>query len=670
MKKIFLLLFISILTGYAVSAQTCTTLGQNPGTAFPVCGTAVFNQSTVPPCGGATITAPGCTLVSLSDINPYWYKFHCYSSGTLSFTLTPNNLADDYDWQLFDVTNRPVTDVYNGTVCFVSCNWSGEVGITGASTTATDAIVCGTSPGEPTRPLFSKSPNIIAGHDYLLLVSHFLGDQQSGYGLEFAGGTAVITDPLDPHITRADAGCDGTTITIKLNKKMKCSSLTPNGSEFTINPPGNNIISAIGAGCANSFDMDSVILTLSNPIAPGNYTISIGPGIPDNNSLLDNCGREIPPETLPLVVFPLIPTPMDSLTKPIGCSPTTLELVFRKPIKCSSFDGSEFTITGPYIVNVVNAVGNCTNDLTTKITLTLDKPLQVAGNFTVNLRAGNDGNTIYDACSQQSPPGSLPFSVKDTVNANFSYNVLYGCQQNTVQYSHNGANGVNSWLWSFDGTQSSNLQNPVITYTNFETKNTQLIVSNGVCSDTASQSLFFDNLLHANFEVTNIVCPGDKAVIKNTTIGNIVNWDWSFGNGSTSSLQDPPAQTYNVANTTYGALVKLIVTNNYGCKDSLAKIIKVINNCYIAVPSAFSPNGDGLNDYLYPLNAYKAINLDFSVYNRFGQLLFHTTDWTNKWDGTFKGQGADPGTYVWILRYTNADTGKLVEQKGSVVLIR
>ncbi|MGC4104547.1 MAG: gliding motility-associated C-terminal domain-containing protein [Ferruginibacter sp.] len=95
-----------------------------------------------------------------------------------------------------------------------------------------------------------------------------------------------------------------------------------------------------------------------------------------------------------------------------------------------------------------------------------------------------------------------------------------------------------------------------------------------------------------------------------------------------------------------------------------------MGNCYIAVPNAFTPNGDGLNDYLYPLNAYKAKDLIFKVYNRFGQLVFQTTNWMIRWDGTFKGQGADPATYVWILQYTNIDTGKRIEQKGTSILIR
>ena len=90
----------------------------------------------------------------------------------------------------------------------------------------------------------------------------------------------------------------------------------------------------------------------------------------------------------------------------------------------------------------------------------------------------------------------------------------------------------------------------------------------------------------------------------------------------------------------------------------------------ISVPGAFTPNHDGLNDYLYPLNAYKVTNLLFRIYNRLGQLVFETQDWNKRWDGSFKGQGADPGTYVWVLHYTNTDTGKYVEQRGTSILIR
>ncbi|MEP7165130.1 MAG: gliding motility-associated C-terminal domain-containing protein [Ferruginibacter sp.] len=668
MKKYLLIAFLfSIVTNQFVTAQTCTNLGQNPETAFPVCGTTVFNQGSVAICGGAQVPS-ACQDIIYADKNPYWYKFTCFGGGSLAFVITPIDLGDDYDWQLFDVTGRNPSAIYSDPNLFVACNWSAEPGLTGADASGTSLVRC----QGPGVPQFSQMPTLMTGHNYVLLVSHFT-DSQVGYSLSFGGGTANITDPVPPHTVKADAGCDGTTITVKLNKKMKCNSLAADGSDFSINSAATSIIAASGVGCTSGFDMDSVVLTLNNPIAPGTYIVTIKDGT-DGNTLKDNCDRTIPPnETLPITIFPLVPTPMDSLTKP-GCSPQTLELVFRKPIRCSSIaaDGSDFSVIGPYPVTVTGATGNCETGLTSKIFVQLSVPMQVAGNFIIRLNNGSDGNSLLDNCAQQTAVGSfLPFAIKDTVNADFTYSIVFGCLQNVVSYSHNGNNGVNSWNWNFDNIQNSSLQNPVITYTSFDQKKTSLIVSNGVCSDTSSTTLFFDNLLHAKFEITSLVCPGDKAVIKNTTVGNVIsNWSWDLGNGNTSNVKDPPPQTYNVQNASYGVLVKLIVTNNYGCQDSAFQKISIINNCYIAVPSAFTPNGDGLNDYLYPLNAYKAFNLDFTVYNRFGQRLFHTKDWTNKWDGTFKGQGADPGTYVWILTYINTDTGKRVEQKGTTVLIR
>jgi gliding motility-associated-like protein len=113
----------------------------------------------------------------------------------------------------------------------------------------------------------------------------------------------------------------------------------------------------------------------------------------------------------------------------------------------------------------------------------------------------------------------------------------------------------------------------------------------------------------------------------------------------------------------------LIIQNNYGCVDTAKQKIEVPNSCYIAVPNAFTPNNDGINDFLYPLAAYKATGLLFRVYNRVGQLVFESRDWTKRWDGRFKGQPADMGTYVWILTYTNTETGKKVQQRGTSILL-
>jgi len=644
----------------------CSTLGQTPSSAFPVCGTSTFQQGSVPICGNTAVPNPCQSGQNLfTDKNPYWYRFTCYASGTLGFLITPNTISDDYDWQLFDITNKNPNAVFTDASCFVACNWSGDGGLTGASNAGNSLVRC----DGPGVPLFSSMPNIIEGHTYILLISHFT-NSQDGYALSFGGGSAVITDTLTPHLKSVRASCDASTLSIKLNKKMKCSSLAANGSDFQI-VNGPSISSATGIGCNSGFDFDSINITLATALAPGNYVIKSTVGT-DGNTLLDNCNEPLQTgDSLEIEIFALAPTPMDSLVTP-ACAPDQLELIFPRKIRCNSIaaNGSDFSIQGPYPVNVISAAGNCNNGLTDRITVQLSAPLYTGGNFQIVLQQGSDGNTLTDECAQETPAGSfLPFVIKDTVNAAFQFTIDYSCTISTVNYTHNGAHNVNQFLWTFtNGT--SNLQNPSQGYTDFDPQTTTLVVSNGFCSDTASAIIVFSNYLKADFEATSLVCPDEPVSIQNNSTGTITSWNWTFGNGNSSTLQDPPNQQYPIYQNTYDVLMTLVITNNYGCKDTAGQAIKVVNNCRIEVPTAFTPNGDGLNDYLYPLNAYKSRNLSFGVYNRFGQQVFFTRNWQVKWDGNFKGNPAETGNYIWYLQYIDTDTGRQINRKGNTLLIR
>ena len=566
------------------------------------------------------------------------------------------------------ITNRNPDEIYTNATLFVACNWSGDGGLTGASSAGTAIARC----DGLGVPRFSSMPTLILGHEYLLLVSHF-SDSQSGYSLSFGGGTANITDPVNPALLKARAPCDGTKITVKLNKKMKCKSLAANGSDFSISPAIAPILSATGIGCNTGFDMDSVVLTLGGIVPPGNYTITIQTGT-DGNNLLDNCGRSIPVgQSLPVTVFPLTPTPMDSLTK-VGCAPDELQLVFKDPMLCSSIapDGSDFVVTGNSAVTVAGAAGVCSADgFTYLLKVRLSAPVQNAGSFQISLRIGSDGNTIINECGVETIAGSFKtFTTKDTVSAHFKTSVRYSCITDTIKYTHDGGNGVNNWKWSFDNNISSNTKDTAITWLSEGQKMATLIVTNGTCRDTVIAALLLNSRVKAAFESAAIACPGDPVTFKDNSTGPVVTWLWNFGNNNTSSVKTPTAQLYQPTAAPRNVLSQLIVKNILGCADTVTKTIYVLSNCYIAIPKGFSPNNDGLNDFLYPTNAYKAKDLLFRVYNRVGQLLFETRNWTKKWDGTFKGNPQDPGTYVWVLSYTNIDSGIRVEQKGSTVLIR
>ena len=76
------------------------------------------------------------------------------------------------------------------------------------------------------------------------------------------------------------------------------------------------------------------------------------------------------------------------------------------------------------------------------------------------------------------------------------------------------------------------------------------------------------------------------------------------------------------------------------------------------------------NDRLYPLNAIKAEQLEFKIYNRWGQVIFQTNDWKKGWDGTYSGSLQPQGSYVWMLQYIHRDTKQKIQKKGSTILVR
>ncbi len=364
---------------------------------------------------------------------------------------------------------------------------------------------------------------------------------------------------------------------------------------------------------------------------------------------------------------------MDSLTK-VKCAPNELELVFSKNIRCNSIaeDGSDFIVTGPSNITISSATSICNSGSTEKIIVKLSSPVVVAGVYQIQLKRGTDGNNIIDECGQETPAGSnLSFTVKDTVSAAFSYQIFMGCKSDTVAFTHDGGKGVNQWLWNFGSAGISTQQSPTIIYTNFGQKQIQLIVSNGFCSDSAIQTLSLNNELKADFETNNLLCPEDAAKFVNKSIGDIIEYNWDFGvSGLRSILKDPTQLNYPKTGIEKSYSVQLIVKNSANCFDTAVQLIKVLKTCYIAVPNAFTPNGDGFNDYLYPLNAYKADGLEFYVYNRLGQLVFHTKDWTQKWDGKINGNPQNSGVYVWTLSYTDRDSGQKFFLKGTTILIR
>jgi gliding motility-associated-like protein len=112
------------------------------------------------------------------------------------------------------------------------------------------------------------------------------------------------------------------------------------------------------------------------------------------------------------------------------------------------------------------------------------------------------------------------------------------------------------------------------------------------------------------------------------------------------------------------------VSNAQGCAafDTIrVNVFKIDPD--LLVPTAFSPDGDGLNDIFQPILIGMRSLDAFMVYNRWGQLVYSTTQTETGWNGTFKGAPQGTGTFVWYAEGTNY-LGKKIKKKGTVILIR
>jgi gliding motility-associated-like protein len=362
---------------------------------------------------------------------------------------------------------------------------------------------------------------------------------------------------------------------------------------------------------------------------------------------------------------------MDSMAA-LNCAPAELRLIFSKPILCSSYtsNGSEFLISGTYPVSVTGVKGICTNGTTKELILTLSQNLMKEGSFRLLLQKGSDGTTLLDECGEETPAGStLSFSVKDTVDAAFTYAIRYGCERDTIDFFHNGSNSVNAWQWSMDEGQLSNQQNPAGLYAVFNQKKIQLAVSNGFCADSSEQTVLLENYLKSNFTVFEDNCPNEPVTFTSTAEGKIVSHLWEFGDGGTGTNKDP-LHTYASPNQQAVYPIRYTAVDSFGCRQTAVKNINVFPSCLLSLPNAFTPNGDGKNDAFRVLNAIKADNLELIIFNRWGQAVFKTSNWKNGWDGNINGERQPTGVYVWLLRYTARDTKRKVEQKGTVLLVR
>lgn len=311
-----------------------------------------------------------------------------------------------------------------------------------------------------------------------------------------------------------------------------------------------------------------------------------------------------------------------------------------------------YTGTGPYSVPI-----NADQDITVSVT-------DLCGNSrerTISLR-------LELAPSIQLPPV-----------------IAEGCAPLTVQFPNLNLGNV-THTWTLGNGQTSHMTAPQVIYQQ-GTYNVSLTVTTPLgCSSTSSNqglvrayarptAAFTASTYSTNIDAANVD-------FSNQSTGTITGYDWIFGDGGTSSVINP-SYSFNEIGTFE---VELTVTDNHGCEASSSQFITITPVYDVVLPTAFTPNpngpggsqgngnggnwvtGDLSNDVFYPFVRFVK-DFRMRVFNRWGELIFESTDLNIGWDGYYRDRISPQDVYVVQTWFRFVD-GKTVEKLSDLTLFR
>ncbi|MBS4027713.1 MAG: PKD domain-containing protein [Ignavibacteriales bacterium] len=258
-------------------------------------------------------------------------------------------------------------------------------------------------------------------------------------------------------------------------------------------------------------------------------------------------------------------------------------------------------------------------------------------------------------------------TIIENVSAQFQPNPLLPCVSLPVIFVNQSQFAL-SYEWTFgDSSSLSTEEHPTHIYSDAGLYLVTLVVSNGICSDTTSQLIEVFPLPKADFitEPTTIIPSVPIKFISTGTRSIGQKYFWEFGDGGISH-DSLPIHTYS--QSTLNATITLIVTNRFGCSDTIAKTRTV--GSLFNIPNAFTPNGDGVNDEFYVIG-FGITEAEFKIFNQWGELVFESNQvgQGNGWNGKYKGKLQDIGVYVYYFQGTGID-GQRYFKKGNITLLR
>ncbi|MFK7980790.1 MAG: PKD domain-containing protein [Saprospiraceae bacterium] len=290
-----------------------------------------------------------------------------------------------------------------------------------------------------------------------------------------------------------------------------------------------------------------------------------------------------------------------------------------------------------------------------------------AGNYGISLSVtDNNGCTDTETVNINYAPAPQSVAIVQSTEG--------GCNPTPIVFTNNSMpiGADYEILWDFGDGNTSTEISPTHVYETAGVYSVSLSIESPLGCFVAADYPDLINILEspeAGFSLMpNELSSTNPTVQVNDASFNAVEWRYEFSNQGTSTMANP---SFTFRDTGQQQIVQ-IVTAPSGCRDTAVQLIDVIPFVQWFMPNAFTPTRDGVNDIFIGNGALAgATDFTFTIWNRWGELVFETDDFTQGWNGRKGNAGRDSptGVYVYLLSY-RTPRGEKVQLDGFATLIR